>query len=112
MTDSKTRKTCEYNYFKNESPKKENKKYLLNIDVENSPQNSKKALLESIKIKKISNFIVNKKNKKIITNTFFDDLLALEYLFILDPDKKKYLDLTEMLIVRIIELILLKVFHL
>jgi len=52
--------------------------------------------------KKEGNNFVMMKGKNELPNIFFDDLLHLEYLFTIDPDKEKYFEITNMLIVNLL----------
>jgi len=97
MTDYKRKITCESKNFKYDSPIriKDIHKEMRTIKEESQVKKRKKI---SNKKQNNPNFIINKE-KKDLPHKFFDDLLGLEYLFILDPDRQKYFEITDMLIV-------------
>lgn len=89
--------TGESKNFKYDSPIKAKEISNEKTFIKEESKNKKRKKI-SIKRKNNPNFLIMKE-KKDLPNKFFDDLLALEYLFTIDPDKQKYLEITEILIV-------------
>lgn len=67
--------------------------YINNNKITDEPDNQLKV------IKKMTRNFTLKRQKDYLPQHFFDSLLELEYLFTLDPDRQKYSEITDMLIV-------------